>query len=134
MNCNFFNQEGIVAAIDDKEVTIVINLCSSCHSNEDCKIGQKRIIKTKNDKKLDVGDKVLVSINKNFGLKSIYYCYVLPFLAMIVAMFVAFLLFNQEVVSAISAVLSLICYYIFLYFWGKIKNYNPNFIVEIIED
>ncbi|MGD9638313.1 MAG: SoxR reducing system RseC family protein [Alphaproteobacteria bacterium] len=137
MNCDFFRQEGVVSAIDDNNISISISVCSGCHASGNCamKHSSERIIQAAQNpkyKELKIGSKVLVSVDKKFGIKSIYYCYIIPFFVLITSLVAGYSVLENELLSVILSILALVGYYFFLYFYSKTKANNPNFIIEIL--
>ena len=73
--------------------------------------------------KFRIGDKVEVSFSKSQGPKALFLGYLLPFLFVIVTLFVAFEITGDEVLAGISSLMVLLPYYLVLYtFRSKLKK------------
>ena len=69
------------------------------------------------------GDKVEVSFSRSQGPKALFLGYLLPFLFVIVTLFISYEITGDEVLAGISSLLILIPYYIILYtFRSRLKR------------
>lgn len=120
---------GIVKAINDQGIKVGIIVQSGCAS---CEIKGSCNMSEQTDKELEIncdpqfyqiGQKVIVKLKSAQGMNALFLGYVLPFLVLLTVMIVASNLTTDEGIAGISALVSLIPYYVILYlFRNSIKK------------
>lgn len=100
---------------------IVEGACASCKSAKACGMGESRekivSLVTATASSYQTGDEVMVSIEKKMGMKAATYAYIIPLFVMLVVLFVLFESGSPDTVAGLSALGSIVVYYIILYFF-----------------
>lgn len=123
---------GIVESIENGMATIVTTMpeeCGTCKSSCDSKKPDNKVsVDIAGFKDIKVGDRVAVEIPSSNVLKACFLLYILPLLIFIGFAVLAFGLTDNTLISAISAIASIIISYIVI---GKYFNSNPAFIPKV---
>jgi len=116
------SHQGNIIEIKDNNVKIKIiqqEACKSCSASALCVgEGKERIIDAKMPDNIDLklGDTVNVIISEEAGLLSVLFAYVIPFILIIISLTVSYVLKFSELTAIMIIFLSLIIYFIILYF------------------
>ncbi len=121
---------GTVEHINGRHIQVRIvqkSACSACAAKSLCHSSEskEKIIDVyDSDADVRVGDEVTVYGTVSMGLQAVVLAFVVPFVVLIVALFVAYLATSgNELLSGIVAMLTVIPYYIVLYFMrGKLTR------------
>ena len=120
---------GKIIHIDEKNVQVSIiqkSACSDCHAKGACSasdMDEKIIDVTTTDTSYKVGDKVLIVGQSSLGFFAVLLAFVIPFLLILLSLFVLRLYTDNEALSGIIALSVLIPYYLILsQFNSKLKN------------
>jgi sigma-E factor negative regulatory protein RseC len=120
---------GKIIHIDEKNVQVSIiqkSACSDCHAKGACSasdMDEKIIDVTTTDTSYKVGDKVLIVGQSSMGFFAVLLAFVIPFLLILLSLFVLRLYTDNEALSGIIALSVLIPYYLILsQFNSKLKN------------
>lgn len=114
---NTIEHQGIIVSIDNDIAHVRIeqtSACASCHIKEMCGASEKT---EKNidahivDNTLKIGDQVTIIGQKSLGFQAILLAYVLPFVIIVVALFIANIFTTNEVIMGTCALASLIPYF-----------------------
>lgn len=111
---------GVIISIDDKIAHVKIeqtSACASCHVKSVCGASDKseKIIDANiMDNTLKVGDQVTIIGQKSLGIQAVLLAYVLPFVVIIVTLFIANIFTTNELIIGSCALTSLIPYFIVL--------------------
>ena len=111
---------GVIISIDDKIAHVKIeqtSACASCHVKSVCGASDKseKIIDANiMDNTLKVGDQVTIIGQKSLGVQAVLLAYVLPFVVIIVTLFIANIFTTNELIIGSCALTSLIPYFIVL--------------------
>lgn len=134
---NIIKHRGIVENIDGSHIKVRIiqtSACSACSVKGYCGSADSKekiidIYDTYNSYTL--GEEVTIYGTTSMGLQAVLIAFVLPFIILLAALFVAMELSgNDELLSAAISLLSLIPYYVILYFLrNKIKK-NFSFTIK----
>ena len=112
--------EGIVSKIANDVVTISLkgNInCEGCKAKSACGVSEsndKEIEISYSSQPLKLNENVEVLLNKNLGLKAVFWAYVFPFIIMLTVLLIASTLF-KEWIAGLLAIAVLIPYYLMLY-------------------
>ena len=112
--------EGIVSKIANDVVTISLkgNInCEGCKAKSACGVSEsndKEIEISYSSQPLKLNENVEVLLNKNLGLKAVFWAYVFPFTIMLTVLLIASTLF-KEWIAGLLAIAVLIPYYLMLY-------------------
>jgi len=120
---------GIISRIDKNLIQVLIiqeSACSGCHANGACSaadMDEKLIDVESKDASYKVGDKVILSGQSSMGLLAVLLAFVLPFLLILLSLFVLRNYASSEAISGTISLSTLIPYYIILsFFRKKLKN------------
>ena len=114
---NTIEHQGIIVSIDNDIAHVRIeqtSACASCHVKEMCSASEKteKIIDAHIvDNTLKIGDQVTIIGQKSLGFQAILLAYVLPFVIIIVALFIVNIFTTNEVIMGTCALASLIPYF-----------------------
>ena len=117
---NTIEHMGVIISIDDKIAHVKIeqtSACASCHVKSVCGASDKseKIIDANiKDNTLKVGDQVTIIGQKSLGIQAVLLAYVLPFVVIIVTLFIANIFTTNELIIGSCALTSLIPYFIVL--------------------
>lgn len=114
---NTIEHSGRIQKITDD--TISINLfnvavCSSCHVKGACSVSDvdNKIIEVANTSAtFKQGDSVTVEFDENQGIKALFLGYIIPFVVLMIVLIVTWTLTRNELITALTALASLIPYY-----------------------
>lgn len=120
-NMNSIEHQGIVENIDGTYVQVRIlqtSACASCTAKAFCSSGDSKEKIIEIDKLNDthkVGDKVIILSDISVGMKAVFISFVIPFLILIVSLFIIMSVTDKnELLSASLSLLFLIPYYLIL--------------------
>ena len=111
---------GIVKSVDNKYVVVDIiahPACSSCAASGICDLSEQRSkeIRTVSNPDIKVGEQVLVVMKQSLGYRALFLGYLLPFVIVMTILITMTSLSISEPVSGLSALVSLVPYYIIIY-------------------
>jgi len=116
---------------------ILVNLekhsaCGECHARGVCSVSEveKKVVEIFDaSSDYNIGEEVNVIMKKSLGFKALFIGYIIPFLILVLTLFLSLAITKNEGLSGLFAIAILAPYYIGLYFLkGKISN---TFIFEI---
>lgn len=131
---------GIIAHIQGNNIQVQIvqqSACSSCHAKGACSASDmedKLIDVESSDTSLRVGDAVLLTGASSTGLQAVLLAFIIPFLLILIALFVLRSITPNEAVSGTVALSLLIPYYIILSFFNKKLKSKFRFEIEKIRN
>lgn len=104
----------------DVEMTVE-GACAACKAAKACGMGESRekvvSLLTASASCYEIGEEVMVSIEKKMGVKAATYAYIFPFFIMVFVLLVMFQAGLPETTAGLSALGSIGLYYIVLYFF-----------------
>lgn len=119
---NRISHEGIVTKIDNDNVEVKIlskSACASCNIKTACNMSemQEKIISipAPKDKKLSIGQDVVISIKLGQANRAVIFAYVIPVIILISMIFILSVLKIDEGVNALISIGTLVPYYFILY-------------------
>lgn len=132
---------GIVENINGSYVQVRIqqtSACSSCSVKAHCNASEtkEKLIDVYNRNCLDcqVGDQVWITGETSMGMKAVWLAFVLPFMILLLVLFIAMNLTERdEVVSAIMSLVMLIPYYLIIYMCRKKLSRTFMFTLETLK-
>jgi sigma-E factor negative regulatory protein RseC len=113
--------EGVIKEKDHYRYKIAFtsySACADCHAKGACTISDKKdkIVEIEAPQgNYHVGDRVNVVLEKNQGLKAVFYGYFLPFLIFLCCLFITTSLWQSEVTAGLLSLAILVPYYFILY-------------------
>lgn len=130
MNANNICHQGTVIKTSEDCVYVRIeaqSACAACHAKNMCNLTevQEKIIEVQHngDREFSAGEQVTVMMKQSQGARALVLGYLIPFLIVLVALFVIAHFTGDEVIAGLSALLLLVPYYIGLYlFRNRMKQ------------
>lgn len=136
MSNNIISHKGIINSIvgNRLEVTIISeSACSSCKSKKVCSISEikeKNIYIENTDNSFQVGETVNVFIEERMGAYAVFFAYGLPFIIMVLVLFIGYYNKFSEPLMGLSVVVLLTIYYTTLYLLRNQIGKKVTFKVE----
>lgn len=134
---NVIEHKGIVESVDGGHVVVRIaqtSACSMCEARSFCASNENRekhIDVYNNKLPLKVGDEVTVCAAASVGWQAVLWAYVVPLVIMVAVLAIVLYFTGTEPLAALSAIASLMLYYVGLYVMrGKIQKRISFFIKE----
>lgn len=121
---------GIVENIDGLRLKVRIvqsSACSACSVRGHCSASEQKekLIDVYNVDRVacEIGERVMVVGATSMGMKAVLLAFVIPFLVLVVSLFVCMMLTNDEMTSALISLCMLIPYYLIIYLCrGKLSR------------
>jgi len=128
---------GKISKISDDiiEVSILsMSACSSCHAKGMCSVSdmEEKIVEVQKPKDVDyqVGESVIVSMRKSSGNRAVMLGYFIPFLILVISIFILSEILNDEGMAALISLGLLVPYYIILFFRKEKLKKNFAFFIS----
>lgn len=119
---NRISHEGIITKIDNDNIEVKIlskSACASCNIKTACNMSemQEKIITipAPKDKKLSIGQDVVISIRLGQANRAVIFAYVIPVIILISMIFILSILKIDEGINALISIGTLIPYYFVLF-------------------
>ena len=132
------DHEGTILEIEDGKITVgIVNVsaCAGCHAKGACTMSdmkEKSIDVIDYSNKYSVGEKVKLTYQESLGWFALILAYVLPFVLVLLVLFIATTITNNELISGLLSLAILPPYYIILFFFkGRLKK-TFSFTIEKI--
>jgi sigma-E factor negative regulatory protein RseC len=124
---------GKVIGTKDNRVQVRITspyACSDCHAKPVCTAYERKgkIIDAVAQEPLNNGDSVIIKMEEKFGWRALFYGFILPFILVVLVLFLLHALGSGEIETALSAIGSLVPYYMVLYLFRE--KIEKNFIFK----
>ena len=133
---NYIKHSGVISKITNDVVTISLkgNInCEACNAKAACGVSEsnsKEIEISDSTQGLKLNENVEVLLNKNLGLKAVFWAYVFPFILLLTVLLITSTLF-QEWIAGLLSIAVLLPYYLMLY---VLKNtFNKAFKLSILK-
>lgn len=107
--------------------------CISCHANGACSAADKddKIIEVESsDSTFQVGDRVMLYGQSSMGLQAVLLAFVIPFLIILLTLFILRFYVANEALSGTIALATLVPYYIVLSFFNKKMKSRFQFFIK----
>jgi sigma-E factor negative regulatory protein RseC len=109
--------------------------CGHCAAQRGCQMlnTTERIIEVPADRQscnFEVGETVLVHMQTHSGLKAVFYAYLLPILLMMACVSLMYAMHCGEGLIALTAIGSIVLYYLLLYLFRRRINRKFSFKIE----
>ncbi len=140
MSNGIISHRGIVSNINNNQIEVTIiseSACSSCRSNKMCSISEikEKIIYIENiDNSFKIGENVNVYLQERLGAYAVFFAYGLPFLLMVLVLFVGYYQKLSEPIMGLSVISLLTIYYLSLYFLRNQIGKKVSFKVEKLRE
>lgn len=132
------DHEGKILEIKDEKITVgILNVsaCSGCHAKGACTMSdmkEKSIDVIDYSNRFEVGETVKVTYRESLGWFALMLAYVIPFVLVLLILFIASSVTNDELISGLLALSVIPPYYIILsFFKGRLKK-TFSFTIEKI--
>lgn len=125
--------EGIIQEVRDNHVIVSFisqPACNSCNIKNSCSLAGregKSLEVPSTGKLYQTGEKVLVVLSQSHGFKAVFMGYILPFLIVLISLVILLKLTNNEALSGLLSISSLIIYYLILWFLRRQINESFKF-------
>ena len=136
---NSVEHKGIVQEVTPGVVKVNlfnVAVCSSCHAKGACAVSEvdNKVIEILNtDNTIKKGDHVTVAFEKSLGPKALFLGYLLPFIVLIIMLFLCWSITKNEAISGIAAIASLFPYYIILFMFRRVLSKEFAFNIKDIQ-
>jgi len=127
---------GIIDSIQDHRFRILIiqqSACSACDVKGACTLSdqQEKIVEVESfNSSFSVGDKVLLVGKNSFGLLAVFLAFVIPFILILITLFILQSLVSNEIISGGIALFILVPYYLILSLFNKKLKTKFNFEIK----
>ena len=134
----YVEHKGVVKQILDNAILVGVipnSACAECHVGATCSAnsGQERIIEISgSEDSFEVGEIVFVKIYKRSGLMAVCYAFAFPLLFLFASAFAVFHLCRSEPLAALSGFVSVVLYYMLLFFFRSRLKRKFTFKLEKI--
>jgi len=132
------DHEGTILEIKDGKITVgIVNMsaCAGCHAKGACTMSdmkEKSIDVIDYTNRFTTGEKVKLTYQESLGWFALFLAYVLPFILVLLTLFISTAITNNELISGLLALAILLPYYIILsFFKGRLKK-TFSFTIEKI--
>ena len=129
--------EGYISKISENAITVSLkgNInCEGCKAKAACGVSEsndKEIEVFETNQTFNLNESVQIILEKGLGLKAVFFAYVLPFILLIITLFVASN-FLKEWVAGLLSLSMLIPYYLLLYFTKD--SFQKMFKISILKN
>jgi sigma-E factor negative regulatory protein RseC len=109
-----------------------MSACASCHAKGVCTASdmeRKEVEVTDYTGRFNEGEEVNVLLKRTMGFKAMIYGYLLPFVLVVITLFIASSLVNNEAVAGLTSLAILVPYYFWLYL--RRSHFKKAFIFEL---
>ncbi len=121
---------GVVQKIENGTVFVTIlsqSACTSCHAKGACGMSEstEKIVEVAGNLTPDVktGEHVEVLMERTMGMKAVIFGYGLPFIILLSVLLTVFEITGKELLAGLSAIVSLVPYYLgLLFFKNKLQS------------
>lgn len=118
---NSIEHTGIVKSVENGQVIVNIishPACSACLASGICDLSgqESKEIKTTYSAEVNTGDPVTVMMQQSMGFRALFLGYLLPFLIVLTVLITLTALSVSEPLSGMAAFLSLVPYYLTIYY------------------
>jgi sigma-E factor negative regulatory protein RseC len=118
--------KGTIEKIEAGKLLIRIekqSACTSCGVKGKCPLPESKdeliTIDIENANSYKVGDEITVCLKTSLGLKAVLYAYIVPFAVLMIVLISVFTITKNEPAAGISALCSLVPYYLLLFLLRK---------------
>jgi len=124
-NSGIICHSGIIKSIDNQHIIVTVlsqAACVSCHAKGACSaadIQEKEIEITKWQGEYTQGERVEIISNNSQGFRAVFLAYVLPLILMVTELVIGSIATDNEVITAIGALIILCAYYFMLYLFRQ---------------
>lgn len=142
MQCTHYNMSqliehsGIINQIKGNSIQVSIiqlSACSGCHAKSACSaadMDEKIIEVESSDSNLKVGDSVTLLGQSSMGFLAVLLAFVIPFLLILISLFILRFYTSNELLSGIISLITLIPYYIILSLFNKKLKTKLQFYIK----
>lgn len=134
---NFVKHTGIISKITDGSITVALDgniNCEACNAKTACGVSEsnsKEIKIVNTDRSFQVNEGVNVIMQKELGLKAVFWAYIFPFILVFIVLIVAST-FLKEWIAGLLSLFILIPYYLMLHFFNN--SFESAFKISILKN
>ena len=117
---NVISHQGTIESVHGSQVNVRIvqtSACSSCSAKGHCMAaeGKEKIIEiTDSNNHYNIGETVEIYGETSMGMKAVFWAFVVPFLVLVISLFIGMAITADELTASACSVGLLILYYILL--------------------
>ncbi len=136
VNKYFVKHTGVISKITDRIITVSLegNLnCEACNAKAACGVSEsnsKEIEVVNTDRFFQINEGVDVIMQKDLGLKAVFWAYVFPFILMFAVLLITSI-FLKEWIAGLVSLFVLIPYYLMLHFFNN--SFERAFKISILK-
>ena len=136
VNKYFVKHTGVISKITDRIITVSLegNLnCEACNAKAACGVSEsnsKDINVVSTGKAFQLNEGVDVVLQKELGLKAVFWAYIFPFI-LVIAVLIFSSIFLKEWIAGLLSLFVLIPYYITLHFFNN--SFEKTFKISILK-
>ena len=130
------SHEGIVQSVDGDKVTVkmtVASACAGCHARHLCSSldSRDKLVEAENryHLQLEVGEKVMVTLQEKLAMKAVILCFLNPFLVMLVLFLLLNTLLQNELIATLGSLGSVAVYFFFVWLFRSKIARDYSFVV-----
>ena len=130
------SHEGIVQSVDGDKVTVrmtVNSACAGCHARHLCSSldSRDKLVEAENlyHLQLEVGEKVMVTLQEKLAMKAVILCFLNPFLVMLVLFLLLNTLLQNELIATLGSLGSVAVYFFFVWLFRSKIARDYSFVV-----
>jgi sigma-E factor negative regulatory protein RseC len=137
VNKNFVKHTGVISNITDETITVSLkgNMnCDACNAKAACGVSEsneKEIKIVNTDQSFQVNEGVDIVLQKELGLKAVFWAYIFPFILVFTVLIVSSN-FLKEWIAGLAALFVLIPYYLMLHFFND--SFERIFKISILKN
>ena len=137
LNKNFVKHSGVISNISTDIITVSLkgNMnCEACNAKSACGISEsnsKEISIQNPHRSFQLNEEVNVLMQKELGLKAVFWAYVFPFIIMFTMLIISSF-FLKEWIAGLMSLIVLIPYYLMLHFFNN--SFERTFRISIIKN
>lgn len=136
---DIIQHKGIVKRIEGNKLLVSIisqSACSSCHANGACSVAdiqEKEVEAYTTSSRFRVGQQVNVLMKASSGFKAVIFGYIMPLIVLLFVLILIYTITKNQNLAGLLSLLSLIPYYITLYFFRQHLKKIFKFEIEEID-
>jgi len=137
VNKNFVKHRGVISRISGDRITVSLEgnvNCNACNAKAACGVSEsnkKEINIVNTDRSFHLNEGVDVALEKELGLKAVFWAYIFPFILVFIVLIVSSN-FLKEWIAGLLSLFTLIPYYLMLHFFNN--SFDRVFKISILKN
>ena len=135
MSKDVIEHQGRIDSINGNKIQVrfmTMSACASCHAKGVCTASdmESKEVEVQDDSgQFREGEEVNVLLRRTLGFKALIFGYIIPFMLVIVTLFISSALFKNEAVAGLTSLAVLVPYYFGLYL--RRSQFKKHFTFEL---